>query len=604
MNIKDNIDNCLYNNSNIENNDIENNNIENNNIDEVLNKNNNNKINNKVYFEIIWKNIYLKGLIIYHLRIFNIHYSKKYFNSLNNFDGFQYKHYCRSVSLSGDDDGSDNPLKLITRNIDTIYYYFNTFKESTRIPCWVEKFGVNISSVEFSKVLFRELRDSNIKKLILDFKEGIYPPQISCFTMLPKNLTSLKTIFYPYTINKGMLPCGLKTLVIDHNNHIPIGEASLPDSLEFLTVKSDIPYPLTLNKTIVFPKGLVVLELKCFSEVESDFKFPKSLKTLEIICRGTFNSTLPNCLKVLKFSVDDINLNTSSTKEPIQLPPNLEKLDIHLGNSNQFINNHQMIPSKNCKSLKYLKINCTQINDTEGDSIFPNSIETLIITGACFQIKPNMLPRNLKSLSFEKPYNYPLVEDGLFPETLTHLTFYEFNQKIGANVFPENLKLLDLGIGSNYKLHEHSIPLGLLDLKIRYQNYTYLLFLKDRPNLIISTYYYRQFIEYLCPKQLRILKPSSDVDIDLSVLQLNDKSNLELLEIPSLFNYKIYQKDLPTNNNIKTLIIGDHFINPLDLDLFPNLELLVVGESNPSIKYSHNITKSKLKQINVLHYLY
>jgi hypothetical protein len=113
-------------------------------------------------------------------------------------------------------------------------------------------------------------------------------------------------------------------------------------------------------------------------------------------------------------------------------------------------------------SQNYKKLEISSFNQEIKENILPNSLHTLTF-GITFnqEIKENVLPNGLYSLTFGSWFMQEIKENVL-PETLHTLTFgEEYNQEIKNNVLPNSLHTLTFGNWYNQEIKENVLPNGI-----------------------------------------------------------------------------------------------------------------------------------------------
>ena len=110
------------------------------------------------------------------------------------------------------------------------------------------------------------------------------------------------------------------------------------------------------------------------------------------------------------------------------------------------------------KSTSYMKK--LQLN------VLPNSLETLLLpTQYKYKLEIGVLPCSLTNLEFGKCYNHKL-ESGILPPSLLHLKFGEFyDHKLESGILPPSLTYLKFGDNYNQKLEVGVLPCSLTNLK-------------------------------------------------------------------------------------------------------------------------------------------
>ncbi|EGC35096.1 hypothetical protein DICPUDRAFT_88026 [Dictyostelium purpureum] len=508
--------------------------------------------NNNNLFCSVWTNKYIRQLILYYVKLYNIFFYPKFIKSLQTLDEFKYKEYLNGVEIGFNCDSLERDLP---RNINVLN--FSYFRVSSPIPSWIKSVTI---PVNYDLSIFKNA------KCLVSISLGGYGESHQEFNYktLPESITELELSFYEHTIKKDSLPKNLKKLVMLKCSEVPFEEGLvLPESLTNLT-------------------SLRIADTNKSLEFTSLFKFPSQLVQLELCCKE-IHSQLPNSLKKLKilayFIKNDI------------IPPSLEYLYLKLVYQ---VISHQMIP----KTVKSLEVSCNSFFDDQDISILPPNLERLVILtikkakrlpGYYFNKKllPNQLPPTLKHLSFDDGEEYGVfnngdfpLEDNVFPDSLTYLNLGpSFNKPVGPNTLPKsgNLKTVVFGDSFNRKFADNTIPSSVLTLDVFHYEYKHPIQIKN-PNTIIrckrniNLFYRPQEISY---KSLRI---PYGFDKPIKTLSLNKLQDLEYLEVSNDFN-----QELPPNLPIKKLVLGSTFKQTINLEHYQQLECLVVDSSVPNL---------------------
>ncbi|EGC37657.1 hypothetical protein DICPUDRAFT_76758 [Dictyostelium purpureum] len=553
-------------------------------------------MDNKV-FGSVFNNIYINNVIENHNKLFNIFKHQRIFNKYENFEKHSYKDYLLDIAIYFEFDN----FNIFPENIQSISFKGNEIKSA--IPQHIKSFTI-LGLKEYDWSIFSNA--NNLESLSISSSFG--RNKISEFSadMLPSSITDMYIDSYEYPIKRNTLPKNLKKLHLVLACDTPIEVGSMPDSLTSLSIGIGYSKPGIPFESNYLPKGLKELDLllNSLKELPNDFKLPDSLTVLKILCNNlppTF--TFPPNLKTLELYTDEL-------KEDLKLPQSLEHLELCLSQQQSF--SIDMIPRK----LKSLTFNSKQLIDLNGNSILPNTLESLVLTSELYnnretpvcgynqQLLPNMLPSSLTSLTFSFSSNFdnggtPLTEN-IFPSSLTHLDLGDsFNQPIGANTISGLcLKTLVLGSSFNQEIIEGSLPPNLQELEIRNFRYDKFPINVSKYTTVVCKNYYTQFEK--SPQSLYNLK-FKILNEPLKALSLQNKSNLESLDLGFNFSFNILKEDLPTPNNIKKLVVGKIFDKEINLDeeFFPSLEQLYVGISKPILKSNITINKN-FKKITVI----
>ncbi|EGC34965.1 hypothetical protein DICPUDRAFT_94663 [Dictyostelium purpureum] len=544
---------------------------------------------NQCKFTIVWNNTYLRKIIIKYLRLYHLFSYIRYFPSINSILKFKFKEYLKEIEIDGrkgqdgyheilfsddeeEEDDEEEQLKLppsslsninIPKSVTVVQLFY-----SIRSPSGLEMFKSNQSSI--SKLHLYRL-DSSLK---------------INYNILSDSITELTLFEYHHEIKKDTLPKGLTKLNVSfdglHQKKSMFEKGSLPGSLTHLTVQC---FSQHFNfKSGILPNKLLYLKIasSVYQEIPKDYRFPDSLIHLEIKCKD-LKTKLP-------INLTSLHIQTSKEIKDYSLPSLLKYL---------YISTCQPLSSRLLP--KYL-LSLETDADSIGVSVLPETLQRLILrtdgSGLLnFNIKllPKMMPSSLTYLNFDfdgyGSFNnggFPMIEENIFPSTLTYLNLGNgFNQPIGVNTLPNsgNLKTLILGISFSQEIVSNSIPPSVLYFHIKNSSYQHFIKLNN-PYTVIkicdsNNNYFRLYKPN--PQDLRVLRLSSNFNEPIHSLELRNKTNLEYLQLNKLFNHDLLLEDLPINNSIKVLILGNSFNKLIHLEYFQNLETLIIKNSNPKI---------------------
>ncbi|EGC33381.1 hypothetical protein DICPUDRAFT_80849 [Dictyostelium purpureum] len=341
--------------------------------------------------------------------------------------------------------------------------------------------------------------------------------------------------------------------------------------------------------------------------------FPNTIRKLDI----TYNTTIKKGWLPQNLTKLSISLPRKTAIEDYALPNSLKELsiDFELGNNDikMELKSNYLTHLTNLEKFT-LNHNSCEENLLSDDFQIPESVTKLALfceklpesfnleVDFNIKLRSNMFPPNLTHLTMCHPdypkFNnggYPLIEENIFPNTLTYLNIGDnFNQDIGINVLPHQLKTLKLGNRYNKKIIKESIPPTLEYFEIGYS-----LEYVEQPILLNCVFncfdYYKQFQS--SPTLLKSLIVRTPYRLSASDFteMIKDKTNLEYLELDFFFDLEIEQISLPPNNKIKTLVFNNsNYTKILNLDYFPNLQVLILKNSSSPI-----ITTSNIDNLNI-----
>lgn len=208
---------------------------------------------------------------------------------------------------------------------------------------------------------------------------------------------------------------GVKTLMIwaDHKFN---SDVKLCEGIEVVNLGGHF------NKAVDFPEGLKRVEFGRY--FKSPVILPSTLTELFFDYYNEFNQpiTLPDSLLKATFGFE--------FDKPVLLPPNIEELTLGYG-FNQDID---------CLAAPKLRI--VTFGDSFTKSVnLPDSLEEVYFGGKLLN-QPVQLPQNLRKVTFEVPFNWPLT----VPPRLEELIFAQYGDFNHAIDLPEKscLKVLKL----------------------------------------------------------------------------------------------------------------------------------------------------------------
>ncbi|KAN0040262.1 hypothetical protein ACTA71_012152 [Dictyostelium dimigraforme] len=518
--------------------------------------------NDRLFFSI-WKNVYLRKLILNHVKMYLMNKIPRSFNVYQDID-FQIKNhqnseYLESIILinsknnkNDDDNGQPNfeiSLKSIKENVETLF-----------VNC-----SNRLSLIDRGKEpILNEIPKSITR---LKFCEQF---MINNWDQLFKNvyftLTSLELGMMPYYIKPNSIPPNLLKLKIGNlQNNSLVGV--LPRKLEYLLLG--------------FIGNIGVYDL------------PSSLSELILYgYRKPFQiDVLPKQLKILNLP------NYNQEFEMNVLPPNLKELILGQDYIKEIKDN--VLPI----TLKTLVINNSKWCQPLTPNLLPDSLTYLEILG--YQNLPNNLPRKLNYLNLGKSFNQPLGKRGLVGSLFNALTF-NYNNNYDSTTIPPNVKSLIMP-AFNQRIYANELPTSLTYLEIT--GFTELFphcLPKQLKVLIVSNFFngnkplkrnclpcelehfemigpFNQNIEWLPNEKLKTLKLGKCFNKDLPIGLL--PNSLKLLEISNLsFNKDIH---LPNETTILKLKASTLFYNDLSKLKSKTLNLIKDYESSFSFNNNH-----------------
>ncbi|KAN0039200.1 hypothetical protein ACTA71_001394 [Dictyostelium dimigraforme] len=528
-------------------------------------------MDNSVLFFKIWKNNVIKNEILFHLRLYNVHFNQESVFTIKELSNYKYKNYLNRIVIDGKDmNGSD--VEEIT-----------------------EPFPYGISRIIFSHFSLKHLKfyETTIPTTVVEFhfwyceinKANLLPPGVKHIKInggslkkdvLPNSIETIEFDGYDLPLEKGDLPSSVTSLSFGYGFNQSLAGNWLPPNIKSLKFSNDgfnqpieeieryLPKSLTC---LDLPKGYNGHGLKIFNQDYFDYlEFKKNLANGKIESQSinyTFNQpiekkVLPNSLTTLSFG-DEFN-------QPIEkevLPNSLTTLSFG------FYFNQPIKKGTLPNSLKTLSFG-NSFNQSIEKCVLPNNLTTLSF-GDYFEqsIKKGALPNNLKSLSFGWYFNQP-IEKGDLPNNLTTLSFGDsFGHPIKKEFFTNKLTTLELGGCFDEPIEKGYLPNSLTSLSFG-SNFNQTLKKCVLPNSLTTLsfgYYYNQpFEKDVLPNSLTTLSfgYSFDQPFGKEVLP----NNLKTLELDYIFNQPIEKEVLP--NSLTTLSFGNCFNQPIEKEVLPN----------------------------------
>ncbi|KAM9970014.1 hypothetical protein ACTFIR_001852 [Dictyostelium discoideum] len=561
--------------------------------------------NNELFFKV-FNNIYINKIIFKYVRIYNKNKSK-IFSSRNELIEYKEREYIQFIKYTGLEKiiCGDLPFYGVLEKVSITDYYGTI--DGIIIP-------MGVSTVVYSKkhatgkTILSTLPKSvtSVKNVIFDSPICIYTENTS---LIPGTIEKIS--FHGFTdpsyLNGKILPKSLKELSIPYNcNDCPFISIFLSNDIPFNKMETlsigIVLKPGEERRLLSFlPKNLKTLNLDTHGQIPP-LSLPNSLTTLnlrlmyynsfdikkDMIPQSVTNFKIERCFLV-RIEDDSLNKLLNLTKlsfvnAPIiprltinTLPPNLEILELTLGN-------HKVLIENNCfpQSLTYL--NFVDTYDTYKDySTF--KIQTFNI------LDTNFFPKSLKSLNLPFSFNQPLkltdeyilktngsfknaiqsifqnknkfIPGFLIPRNVESLSIKSlFNQPINIGDLPDSLTLLQIGdiplvsdkvfIKSNFEqtLLKNSIPNNIQTLILPDDYCIYLLndpkYIDILPNSIKTLKFLIRGT--LSANSILIQKIINNLLIDIEVednlitidqllLSLKKNGDNKLLNIPSSIQY-------------------------------------------------------------------
>ncbi|KAN0038195.1 hypothetical protein ACTA71_000367 [Dictyostelium dimigraforme] len=589
----------------------------------------------ELFIKKVWRNNYLKNEIIFYLSIYRTHrFKNKVFSSIEEFQKYRFRNFLNEVQFSFNGIYNESVVNhflefQLPSSIRKIRINSNQYIPYgvSKLTCkefpytgFIKPFSIS-SSITHIDFDCSTNMDFQVDTKFIEYNHPILKSDLFFKNNNDDNKEVYKNIiFYSYisTINDGAIPEGVESISFD--------------------IKSDLESNL-LNQ---FPKSLKTLYLS--RSVYSDkvpLKLPTSITTLvydiNCIIEPHF---LPNSITDLSlFEMEEFYFQ-DKLKVGI-LPPNLVKLNLG-GYCNEIDPN--ILP----QTLKQLTL-CQRYNKTIKPECLPNLLESLSFHGNIGP-PPSQQQNNIKtkiSNLFKKhpERKQPVLIEGSLPIGLKYLklsTYQSFLDILVPNVITESHRsLLKISIfqdqiydiNGNKQLSNDEITLKVNDWKkLKFQLPTNIKIIKlYSTNYQLPSLLFKEEEEEDEEEEDSLpfthFKSSSSIILQIKKFPnslksisfndqydyLNDTEDIQILKYPlpnSLiklnlgfnnfikYSNQFILKDLHLNS-LKVLCLSIYFSDEeLNIGLnFPNLETLVVGNSNPKLILSQS--KNSLKEILV-----
>ncbi|KAN0000301.1 hypothetical protein ACTFIZ_000740 [Dictyostelium cf. discoideum] len=565
------------------------------------------EINNDKLFFKVFRNIYLKMVIFYHIRLFNYYeFKDNHTFTIEEFQSFKFKDHLSKLRLM-------EPIQKLTTTTTTTNNYIKG-ELSKLIPNSVKSLSLDINnqlvvgdikdgltSLKFGKRFDQKLTPgllvtdgslvefnsgSAFKNGDISLQVGSIASSIKSLTfgesfnsiinvnVLPEGLVKLRFKGFNKMIVKNSLPNSLLELEFGGNfNRAISAHGTLPKSLTSLTLGIEFTHVIyrgTLPPTL---KKLVI-QSTAFNQKFENKSLPDSLEHLEFIKNGFFNQPIADNFLPPNLKTLILPEQWSNNFQPIlahQLPTNLTDLQFYSNECSLFLQNDS-IPST-VLNLRINGILSDHYNFTRDPvkklkgSIVPSSI-TSIETGTIINLSHCI---HLKNFKFDESFYQRSLFKGYIPSTVTNLILPPlWNRELicdtttaGLHLFPNCLKFLDLA-SYNYPIGENVLPPNLESLII------------NSWDLPIEKNTLPQSLTYLSMKSFNQRLTPSSLPKNLKTLILH-KYNVSL--VPNCFPQSIRLIKLgpifernnilyPFNNKVK-IIFGKNDIN---FPIYPKFE--------------------------------
>ncbi|KAM9955480.1 hypothetical protein ACTFIW_000082 [Dictyostelium discoideum] len=565
-----------------------------------------NEINNDKFFFKVFRNIYLKMVIFYHVKLLNYYEIKdNYTFTIEQFQSFKFKDHLSKLRLI---EPIQN-LAAMTIMTTTTNNYYTKGELSKLIPNSVKSLSLDINnqlmvgdikdgltSLKFGKrfdqILTPGLLVTDGSSLVefnsgsafrngdLDLQVGSIPSSIKSLTLghsfnsvinenvLPEGLVKLRFKGFNKMIVRNSLPNSLLELEFGRNfNRAISAHGTIPKSLTSLTLGIHFTHVIHIGTLPPTLKKLIIQSVGYNQKFEKK-ALPDSLEHLEFNKNGFFNQPIADKFLPPNLKTLILPKQWSNNYEPIlalQLPINLTDLQFHSNECSLFLQNDS-IPSK-VLNLRINGILGNHYSFTGGakrlqGNIIPPSV-TSIETGTIINLSHCI---NLKNFKFDESFDQRSLSKGYIPSTITNLKLPPlWNRELitDGGLFPNCLKFLDLASYS-YPIGENVLPPNLESLII------------NSWNLPIEKNTFPQSITYLSMKSFNERLTPSSLPKNLKTLILHKYNvllvpncfpqSIRLIKLGSIFerNNILY----PFNNNV-TIIFGKNDIN---FPIYPKFE--------------------------------
>ncbi|KAN0048008.1 hypothetical protein ACTA71_002399 [Dictyostelium dimigraforme] len=558
--------------------------------------------NDKLFFKV-FRNIYLKMVIFYHIQLFNYYEIKdNHTFSIEQLESFKFKDHLSKLRLASYDrlvqskTKKDNYKrgelsKLIPSTVKNLTLDINNQLIVGDIKDGLTslKFGKRFDQILTAGLLPTDgtLVEFNsgraFKNGDMDLAVGSLPFSITSLTLgqsfnsvinedvLPNGLLKLKLKGFNKMIVRNSLPPSLLELEFGRNfNRAISAHGTLPRSLTSLTLGihfNHVIYIGTLPPTL---KKLVI-QSQSYNQKFEKKSLPDSLEHLEFNRNGSFNQPIADkFLPMTNLKTLILPKQWSNNYEPIlaqQIPITVTDLQFHSNECSLFLQSDS-IPS----SVLHLRINGILSNHSMytnamarklQSNVIPSSI-TSIETGTIFKDLSHCI--RLKNFILDESFDQKSLTKGSIPPSTVNLKLPPLWNKelIDLHIFPLTLMVLDLG-SFNHSIGENILPTNLQSLTINCWD------------LPIEKNTLPQSLTYLSMKSFNQRLTPSSLPRNLQTLILQKYNvllvpncfpqSIKLIQLGSIFERKniLY----PFNKNIKVLFDGKNDIN---LPIYPKFE--------------------------------
>jgi hypothetical protein len=385
--------------------------------------------------------------------------------------------------------------------------------------------------------------------------------------------SNVKNITFGNSFNhslNGLLPKTLEILRVGHHFNKLICTGDLPNTLHELYLGDDYSYPLVPGLLPLSLKNLRFKYKQNYCIVTSKW-FPPNLEHLYISWGFSSDPDIhidDECYSSKLLTLELTN-NYSDVIDVSKLPRTLESLTLADCKIKRFYKG--MLPP----ILKKLFIG-TNISLIFDKSMFPESLEEIILCHYTYEITKDTFHDSLKKLKLGYGYNRPLR--GL-PNNLEKLIFLDYDYELLPNVLPNTLKHLHFTNEWNHPLSSEILPASLESIHFG-EGYTQslsnvLTHCYKLETLSLGVEFNQPLLPGMLPSSLKYLTLSYDYNKPLELKSLPE--NLLILQCGQAFNQPILPGVLP--NSLKKLIVGSYFKQKLEKEILPKgLKVLVMPE--------------------------
>ncbi|KAM9981735.1 hypothetical protein ACTFIY_004031 [Dictyostelium cf. discoideum] len=415
------------------------------------NNNNNSNNNNTKLFEKVWKNIYIKNNILFHLRLYNIHLNRKLYMTYDSLLNYKYSSYINSIEYDYNE-RENLSFGLLPSDLEELefQYEFSATLNENSIPNTVK-------TIVFSESFNQALNKNIIPQSVTSIKFGDEFDQPLVSNKISTNCKGDGD--EEDTVNKeSWLPEGIKHLEfgIGFSQDIKISDQLYSkNSLKSLIL--DHGYGGVIEYGAI-PNSVTTLSREFNSEMNSrDFNAKKDIggSITSIQFDNCFNQVItPNQFSNNIFSIkfgNDFNQELHSPLETTILPKNLNSLTMGSSYDKEF--NENSLP----KQLKVLILG-NRFNRKLNKEMIPSTLESIKFGAKFNQTLPNdlFLHTNLKSLIFGSEYDKPFPLSAIPSKSITHLDLSSIKGELPDLSNFHSLQSLDLSF------FEKKIPIGHL----------------------------------------------------------------------------------------------------------------------------------------------